>query len=124
MVGACTYSGTHYHEVISRNSSERLYGYWKTETRLTQLGKGFDIVCFDPDGTYIRLFCAEGAQLVERGTYVVEGHMIRFDGTNGAYEEKFVLRRGDLEIDEKYGEPLIYRWINQGCPKRCQGLKP
>lgn len=44
-----------------------LIGYWVTESRPTQLGRGKDELCLRTDGIYERVFRSEGATLVDSG---------------------------------------------------------
>lgn len=102
----------------SKPTPTEFIGYWKTEARATQLGRGFDSLCLKPDGTYFSSFHSQGADLNDRGTYSIKGGMIRFDGLEGVYEEKITLRDDDLVAGSVDGEPLHYKKVSDSCPRR------
>ena len=99
------------------DSSRHLHGYWKTDLRTTQLGRGFDALCLAPDGTYVSVFHSEGADLIDRGTYSITDDVVRFDGIDGSYDERFAWHRDRLEIGSADGEPLRYRRLSEECPE-------
>ena len=100
----------------SKRTTNQLVGYWKTEARTTQLGRGFDALCLKSDGTYLNSFHSQGADLIDHGTYLITEEMIRFDGSDGVYEERFSLQDDELVAGSVDGKPLHYRRVSDTCP--------
>lgn len=93
-------TGSGCHSTKAYRSESEIFGKWKSQPYVSQMGKAISYYSFNNDGTFSQKMSLLDAnfEMVEKGTFFTKNNYIYFEIRNKTRKEQYILKEDVLTI--------------------------